>query len=106
AVEEINLLEDSEIVEGFWINYSGVDDARAHMSRTDFIDYDPTEDYTLTGAAYISYFYGDSFIKTNNYGNDGPYLIEKVDNEDRIVVSIAKADQASVEILTGAVDEE
>lgn len=105
AVEEINLLEDSEIVEGFWINYSGVDDARAHMSRTDFIDYDPTEDYTLTGAAYISYFYGDSFIKTNNYGNDGPYLIEKVDAADSIVVSMAKADQASVELLTGAVDE-
>src|SRR5699024_8602226 len=84
---------------------SGVDDARAHMSRTDFIDYDPTEDYTLTGAAYISYFYGDSFIKTNKYGHDGPYLIEKVDAADSIVVSMAKADQASVELLTGAVDE-
>src|SRR5699024_11429412 len=56
-------------------------------------------------AVYNSYFYGDYFIKTNNYGHVRPYLIEKVDAADSIVVSLAKADQASVELLTGAVDE-
>ena len=100
-----DLIEDSEIIEGYWINYSGVDDPRGHMSRTDFIPYDPNQDYTLTSAAYVSYFYGDSFIKTNNYGHDGPYIIESVPEADRVIVSFGEPEADIVELRNEAVDD-
>ncbi|WP_235678835.1 hypothetical protein [Jeotgalicoccus sp. ATCC 8456] len=99
-----DLIEDSDIIEGYWINYSGVDDARSHMSRTDFIPYDASQDYTLTSAAYVSYFYGDSFIKTNNYGHEGPYLIESVPEADQVIVSFGEPEADVVELRNEAVD--
>lgn len=86
----VDLLENASFIEGYWINYSGEDNPRGHMARTDFISYEPEKDYTVTAASYVSYYYGGEFIKTNNYGHNVPLIIEKVPEADQIIVSIEK----------------
>lgn len=84
----VDLMADVTFKEGFWINYSGEDDSRGHMARTDFISYDPKKDYSVTASSYVSYYYGEEFIKTNNYGHNVPLVIEKVPEADRLIVSV------------------
>lgn len=103
--EPVNLMGNIELVDGHWINYSGEDDARAHMTRTVPIEYNPEQDYTVTTASYVSYFYGDAFIKTNNYGHDGPHIIESVSEANRIIVSVGEPEQDTVELINNATDD-
>ena len=101
----VNLMADIELVEGHWINYSGEDDARGHMTRTNPIEYNGEQDYTVTTASYVSYFYGDEFIKTNNYGHDGPHIIENVPEADRVIVSFNRPEQDTIELINKATEE-
>ena len=103
--EPADLLADTERVEGYWINYSGEDDARSHMTRTEPIEYNSDQDYTVTAASYVSYFYGNEFIKTNNYGHDGPHVIEKVPEANRLVISFSEPEQDDIELIDAATDE-
>lgn len=98
----INVMDSIEVVAGHWINYSGEDDARSHMTRTNPIEYNASQDYTVTTAAYVSYFYGDEFIKTNNYGHDGPHIIESVPEADRVIVSFSEPEQDTIELINEA----
>lgn len=100
--EPVNVMEGIELVYGYWINYSGEDDARGHMIRTNPVEYNPGQDYTVTAASYVSYFYGDAFIKTNNYGHDGPYIIEPVAEADRVIVSFHRQQQNAVQLVNEA----
>lgn len=104
-VEPMNLMGNIELVDGHWINYRGEDDARAHMTRTVPIEYSPEHAYTVTTASYVSYFYGDAFIKTNNYGHDGPHIIESVPEANRIIVSFGEPEQDTVELINDATDD-
>lgn len=101
----VNVMADIERVDGYWINYSGEDDARSHMIRTNPIEYNGEQDYTVTTASYISYFYGDEFIKTNNYGHNGPHIIEKVPEADRIIVSFHPPEEDTVKLINEASDD-
>lgn len=100
--EPVNVMEAIEVVTGHWINYSGEDDARGHMTRTNPIEYNSAQDYTVTTASYISYFYGDEFIKTNNYGHDGPHIIESVPEADRVIVSFSEPEKDSIQLMNTA----
>ena len=100
--EPVNIMADIELVEGHWINYSGEDDARAHMTRTNPIEYNSGQDYTVTTASYVSYFYGNEFIKTNNYGHDGPHIIESVPEADRVIVSFSESEKDTVQLINEA----
>lgn len=99
AAEPVDVMEDTELVSGYWINYSGEDDARSYMTRTEPMEYIPEQDYTVTAAAYVSYFYGSEFIKTNNYGHDGPHIIEQVPEADRIIVSFNEPEKDTVQLI-------
>ena len=100
--EPVNVMDSIEVVAGHWINYSGEDDARAHMTRTNPIEYNSQQDYTVTTASYVSYFYGDEFIKTNNYGHDGPHIIESVPEADRVIVSFSEPERGTVQLINEA----
>lgn len=100
-----DLLSDVTFKEGFWINYKGEDDARSHMARTDFIPYDPKKDYTVTAASYVSYYYGEEFIKTNSYGHGGSLIIEKVPEADRVMLSIEKSRKDELEFYNAAMED-
>lgn len=100
--EPVNVMEAIEVVTGHWINYSGEDDERGHMTRTNPIEYNSAQDYTVTTASYISYFYGDEFIKTNNYGHDGPHIIESVPEADRVIVSFSEPEKDSIQLMNTA----
>lgn len=97
--EPVNVMDSIEVVAGHWINYSGEDDARGHMIRTNPIEYNSGQDYTVTTASYVSYFYGDEFIKTNNYGHDGPHIIESVPEADRVIVSFSESEKDTVQLI-------
>lgn len=103
--EPVNVMDGIEVVTGHWINYSGEDDARAHMTRTNPIEYNSGQDYTVTTASYVSYFYGPEFIKTNNYGHNGPHIIESVPEADRVIVSFNEAEQNTVQLINEASEE-
>ena len=100
--EPVNVMEAIEVVTGHWINYSGEDDERGHMTRKNPIEYNSAQDYTVTTASYISYFYGDEFIKTNNYGHDGPHIIESVPEADRVIVSFSEPEKDSIQLMNTA----
>lgn len=100
--EPVNVMENIEVINGFWINYSGEDDARGHMSRTNPVEYNPELDYTVTTASYVSYFYGSEFIKTNNYGHNGPHIIESVPEADRVIVSFSEPEKDTVQLINEA----
>lgn len=100
--EPVNVMADIERVNGHWINYSGEDDARGHMTRTNPIEYNAAQDYTVTTASYVSYFYGNEFIKTNNYGHDGPHIIESVPEADRVIVSFSEPEKDTVQLMNAA----
>lgn len=100
--EPVNVMDGIEVVAGHWINYSGVDDARAYMTRTNPIEYNSRQDYTVTAASYVSYFYGNEFIKTNNYGHDGPHIIESVPEADRVIVSFSESEKDTVQLINEA----
>ena len=100
--EPVNVMDGIEVVAGYWINYSGEDDARGHMIRTNPIEYNAGQDYTVTAASYVSYFYGDEFIKTNNYGHDGPHIIESVPEADRVIVSFSESEKDTVQLINEA----
>ena len=100
--EPVNVMDSIEVVAGHWINYSGEDDARAHMTRTNPIEYNSQQDYTVTTASYVSYFYGDEFIKTNNYGHDGPHIIESVPEADCVIVSFSEPERGTVQLINEA----
>lgn len=101
----VDLLEDVSFIEGYWINYSGEDDQRGHMARTDFIPYDPEKDYSVTASSYVSYYYGENFIKTNNYGHNVPLVIEKVPEADRVIISIEKEYTENISLYDTAMED-
>ena len=103
--EPVNVMDGIEVVAGYWINYSGEDDARGHMIRTNPIEYNVGQDYTVTAASYVSYFYGDEFIKTNNYGHDGPHIIESVPEADRLIVSFSEPEKDTVQLINEALED-
>ncbi len=100
--EPFNVMANIERVNGHWINYSGEDDARGHMTRTNPIEYNAAQDYTVTTASYVSYFYGNEFIKTNNYGHDGPHIIESVPEADRVIISFSEPEKDTVQLMNAA----
>ena len=99
-----DLLGGTTFKEGYWINYKGEDDPRDHMVRSDYIDYDPEKDYTVTVASYVSYYYGEEFIKTNSYGHGGPKVIEKVPEADRVIISVEKVRSDELEFFDAAME--
>ena len=101
----VDLMDDMSFIEGYWINYSGVDDPRGHMARTDFIPYDPEKEYTVTASSYVSYYYGEAFIKTNNYGHNTPLVIENVPEADRLIVSVNQADTERISLYDEALED-
>lgn len=103
--EPVNVMDGIEVVTGYWINYKGEDDARSHMTRTNPIAYNAGQDYTVTTASYVSYFYGDEFIKTNNYGHNGPHIIESVPEADRVIVSFSEAEKDTIQLMNEATEE-
>lgn len=100
--EAVNVMDGIEVVAGYWINYSGEDNARSHMTRTNPIEYNAGQDYTVTAASYVSYFYGDEFIKTNNYGHNGPHIIESVPEADRVIVSFSEPEKDIIQLMNEA----
>src|SRR5699024_1217146 len=100
-----DLLGGATFKEGYWINYKGEDDPRDHMVRSDYIDYDPEKDYTVTVASYVSYYYGEEFIKTNSYGHGGPKVIEKVPEADRVIISVEKVRADELELYDAAMED-
>lgn len=103
--EPVNVMDGIEVLAGHWINYRGEDDARGHMTRTNPIEYNAGQDYTVTTASYVSYFYGDEFIKTNNYGHDGPHIIESVPEADRLIVSFSEPEKDTVQLINEALED-
>lgn len=103
--EPVNVMDGIEVLAGHWINYRGEDDARGHMTRTNPIEYNSGQDYTVTTASYVSYFYGDEFIKTNNYGHDGPHIIESVPEADRLIVSFSEPEKDTVQLINEALED-
>lgn len=101
----VNLLADVSFKNGYWINYRGEDDGRSHMTRTDFITYDPEKDYTVTAASYVSYYYGEEFIKTNSYGHEGSMIIETVPGADRVIISVEKDRKDELEFYNAALED-
>jgi Nucleosome binding factor SPN, SPT16 subunit len=63
AAEPVDVMEGTELASGYWINYSGEDDARSYMTRTEPMEYNPEQDYTVTAASYVSTFTAVNLLK-------------------------------------------
>jgi len=85
SVAEGNLIDDSTVTEGQWINFDGQEANSSSYVTTASITYDPSLSYELSGGAYVSYYDGDEFLETVLQNEAGP--IKTVENADSIRLS-------------------
>lgn len=99
-----SLLNDTEIEEGYYINYNGGESENEEMRTSDFIEYDAESDYSLTRPAYVSYYNEDEFIQTNLYVDDMPVLIESVSEATHVRVSFNQNNEDNMVFIDEALE--
>lgn len=78
------------LINGEWITFSGAFAKNTKMYRTYSISYSNKYKYTLNVGAYISYYNGNSFLKTIRLKGPAsmlPYELENVPDADNIYIS-------------------
>ena len=103
--DENSLLNDTEIEEGYYINYNGGESENEEMRTSDFIEYDAESDYSLTRPAYISYYNEEEFIQTNLYVDNMPVLIEAVPEATQVRVSFNQNNEDAMVFIDEAMEE-
>src|SRR5699024_1628770 len=103
--DENSLLNDTEIEEGYYINYNGGESENEEMRTSDFIEYDAESDYSLTRPAYISYYNKEEFIQTNLYVDNMPVLIEAVPEATQVRVSFNQNNEDAMVFIDEAMEE-
>src|SRR5699024_6423479 len=99
-----SLLNDTEIEEGYYINYNGGESENEEMRTSDFIEYDAETDYSLTRPAYVSYYNGEEFLQTNLYVDNMPVLIESVPDATHVRVSFNQNNEDAIVFTDEALD--
>ena len=99
-----SLLNDTEIEEGYYINYNGGGSENEEMRTSDFIEYDAESDYSLTRPAYVSYYNEDEFIQTNLYVDNMPVLIESVSEATHVRVSFNQNNEDNMVFIDEALE--
>ena len=103
--DEDSLLSDSEIEEGYYINYNGGESENEEMRTSDFIEYDAESDYSLTRPAYVSYYNEEEFIQTNLYVDNMPVLIESVPEATHVRVSFNQNNEEAMVFIDESLED-
>lgn len=93
----VNLINKVNSINDRWINYKGISENNKSMIQSQFISYDFNYDYEITHDAYVSYFNGDTFIKTKLYENT-PETIDAVEEADGIILSFNKENKSGMKL--------
>lgn len=98
--EDSNLIKETELNEGQWINTKGEFKNNPEMVNTSPIDYNSNNQYLINKTSYISYFKGEEFIKTilYDYENEFPLAIENMGEADNIIVSFNVENNDSIQL--------
>lgn len=98
--ENVALTSQGEVTEGQWIDTNGEIQNNSEMISVGPIGYVPDEKKFINKTAYISYFDGDKFIKTElyDYENDFPVEIESVSEANVIYISFNKKNSDTIQL--------
>lgn len=92
-----NLINKVDTVSDNWINYKGISENDKNMIHSQFIPYNPKNNYKVSHDTYVSYFNGDEFIKTELY-EDTPEIINSVEEADGIILSFNKEHKSGMQL--------
>lgn len=91
-INKVNSIDDS------WIDYEGNQDNNNTMVQSQFIPYDPDNEYEVNYPTYISYYNGEEFLETIRY-QDTPATIEAVAEADGVIVSFNKKNKNGMKMV-------
>lgn len=92
-----NLINKVNTVSDNWINYKGISENDKSMIQSQFIPYNPKNNYKVSHDTYVSYFNGDEFIKTELY-EDTPEIINSIEEADGIILSFNKEHKSGMQL--------
>lgn len=93
-----NLINKVNLVEDRWVNYKGISENNKAMMQSQFIPYNSEKDYEVSRDAYVSYFNGEEFIKTELYEGT-PDTIRIVEKADGIILSFNKSNRNGMQLI-------
>lgn len=93
-----NLINKVNAVEDSWVNHVGEMERNNTMTRSQFIPYDPDKEYEVNYPTYISYYNGESFIRTERF-QDTPAVIDAVEEADGVIVSFNKKNENGMKLV-------
>ena len=93
-----NLINKVNIIEDRWVNYKGISENNKAMMQSQFIPYNPENDYEVSRDTYVSYFNGEDFIKTELY-KDTPDMLNTVEEADGIILSFNKNNRNGMQLV-------
>ena len=91
-INKVNSIDDS------WINYEGGRENNNTMVQSQFIPYDPDKEYEVNYPAYIAYYDGEEFLKTERF-QDTPVFIDTVEEADGVIVSFNKKNKNGMQMV-------
>lgn len=94
-----NLLNKVNAVNNQWVNYKGEIEHDNKMMQSQFIPYNVNEDYTLNNDAYVSYYNGKRFIKTELHEGNNSEL-QSVEKADGVILSFNKENKNGIKLVT------
>lgn len=95
---EGGMIDIDSATEGSWMGYKGEPVESDEMMRSESIEYDPSKTYEINRSSYVSYFNGEEFIETIQYGDDPPMMLDTVEEADNIVVSFNVYNEDSIKL--------
>lgn len=93
-----NLINKVNTVNDRWVNYEGISENDKSMLHSQFIPYNPDNNYEVSLDTYVSYFNGENFIKTELY-EDTPNIIDTVKEADGIILSFNKENKSGMQLV-------
>lgn len=95
---EGNLIDTGSLTEGSWMGYDGEAVENEEMITTESIKYDSSKTYEINRSSYISYYSGEEFIETIQYGDEPPMTLDTVEEADSIVISFNQYNEDTIEL--------
>lgn len=94
-----NLINKVNAIDNQWVNYEGMLEHDNKMMQSQFIPYNVNEDYTLNNDAYVSYYNGKRFIKTELHEGNNSEL-QSVEKADGVILSFNKENKNGIKLVT------
>lgn len=93
-----NLINKVNAIDNQWVNHDGLIEQDNTMVQSQFIPYNADVEYLLNNDAYVSYYNGEEFIKTELYEDKNTEL-NTVAEADGVILSFNKENKNGIKLV-------